>query len=211
VENIVEKPFTAEEIISLICVHKLKVRNIFLYGSRVYGTNRIDSDYDIIIIASTMDTHRENYYKIGDKLLNVHVFTPDIFKAALDRHDIMNLECFYAGEKFTIFNHTPLQLTINKKQLVKNILSQSFNSWHGAKVSFNQGDPVRGTKGAFHAIRMLVFAIQILEQGRITDYAAANHIFKNMNDTTEFEWEFFKEDFFSLKQELENKLKNLAE
>lgn len=210
VENVIEKPFTAEQVIEATGIHRAKVRNIFQYGSRVYGTNRLDSDYDVIVIACTMDTHKENYCKIGDKLLNIHVFTPDVFKEALNTHNIMNLECYFLPEHFILLNKQPLELNLNQKALVKNILGQSYNSWHGAKVSFNQSDPVRGTKGAFHAIRMLIFAIQILEHGRITDYAAANHIFKSMSATNEFEWECFKEDFFPLKQELEDKLKNLA-
>lgn len=210
-ENVLEKPFTTEQIIELTGIHKLKVRNIFQYGSRVYGTNRLDSDYDVIVIACSMDVHKEKNYNLDGKILNIHTFTPDAFNEALKRHDIMNLECLFLPEQFIIFNSTPLQVQISKKGLTKNILAQSFNSWRGAKMCMFNGDIYRGIKGAFHSIRMLIFAIQIIESGRIIDYSAANYLYKEMNESEEYEWDFFKENYLPIKIKFEEQLKNLAE
>lgn len=39
------------KIIELSGVHPLKVRNIYIYGSQVYGYSRKVSDYDVVLVA----------------------------------------------------------------------------------------------------------------------------------------------------------------
>lgn len=205
---IIEKPFTPAEIIEQVGIHPVKTRNIYLYGSRVYGTNRVDSDYDIILIAGSLIEHNELERTIGNKRLNIHVITPDKFKRDLESHNIMNLECLFSPDWTRIQEKEPLKFTLNKKKLVKNIISQSFNSWQGGKFKLNEGDIYRGLKSIFHSLKMLIFAIQIMEYDRIVDFTAANYLNTEINDCDEVEWEYFREKYLSFKIELENKLKS---
>jgi len=43
-----------EEIIEKSGLPPFKVKNIYLYGSRIYGTYHDDSDYDFIVIANNI-------------------------------------------------------------------------------------------------------------------------------------------------------------
>ena len=210
-ETTITKPSTAEQIISLAGIHPLKTRNIYLYGSRIYGTNREDSDYDVILVGAALIEHTEISAKIDNAILNIHIITPDKFKRDLESHNIMNLECYFSPEWARIQEKEQLKFVLNKKKLAKNIIAQSFNSWQGGKFKLNEGDIYRGLKSIFHSIKMLMFAIQIMEHGKIVDFTAANYLHKEINDCDEIEWEYFRETYLPLKIELENKLKNLSQ
>lgn len=57
------------------------------YGSRVYGTDTIDSDHDFVVVSSN-DINRKDF----------HVFTKESFQSALDNHEIMAIEAYYSRE-----------------------------------------------------------------------------------------------------------------
>jgi len=209
-EVAIELPFTVQQIIEKVEIHPLKTRNIYLYGSRIYGTSNEDSDYDIILIGASLLEHSEKNLKIDGKRLNVHIITPDVFKRGLENHDIMNLECYFSPDWARLQEKEQLKFVLNKKKLAKNIIAQSFNSWQGGKHRLNEGDNYRGLKSIFHSLKMLMFAIQILEHGKIIDYTSANYLHKEINDCNEIDWEYFRETYLPFKIELENKLKKLS-
>jgi len=203
-----ELPFDASHIIKHSGIHPLKIRNIYLYGSRVYGTHRVDSDYDIILLAGSLLEHKEIRAMETNSLLNIHIITPDKFKRDLENHDMMNLECYYAPDWCTLQEKESLMFKLNKKRLVKNALAQSFNSWNGAKHKLNDGDIHRGLKSLFHSFRILIFADQILYNDKIWDYTASNHFYKEITESDEFEWKYFNDKYFPMKLLLERKIKN---
>ena len=83
---------SASDIIDVIKIHPLKIRNIFLFGSQIYGNQRDDSDYDFIVVACNMLEKQE----IRHENLNIHVHTPDIFLNGLKEYQMNYLECIYA-------------------------------------------------------------------------------------------------------------------
>lgn len=203
-----ELPFIVEEVIKAVGIHPLKVKNVFLYGSQVYGNTRKGSDYDIIMIAGHLLEHEEKRVTVNDKLLNIHIITPDKFLADLKMHNIMNLECLFAPDWAKLQIKNPLPNEINIKKLIKNNLAQSYSSWQGGKMKIQNYDFHRGLKSIFHSIRMLMFANQIAEHGRIIDFSVANHLYSEIVDCDEIEWSYFREKYLPLKVELENKLKS---
>ena len=204
-----ELPFTKEEIITVSGVHPLKVRNIYLYGSRVYGTAKPESDYDIIMIASHLLAHEEKRATVNGVLLNIHIITPDKFTSDLKMPNIMNLECAFAPEWAKLQEKMTLSYKVEVKRLIKNNLAQSYSSWNGGKRKIREYNIDKGIKSIFHSLRMLMFAAQIAEHGKIVDYSVANDLYSEITDSDEFEWEYFKEKYLPLKVQLENKLKSL--
>lgn len=200
-----ELPFTSAEIIKETNLHPLKIKNIFIYGSRCYGTNREDSDYDFLVVANNLLEASE----IKGQKYNIHIHTPDKFKRALQYHDIHALECIYAPDwaKLQIKEEYPFKL--DKLRLKKSLLNSSHNSWTKAKMKLNECDIYSGTKSAFHSLRILIFGIQIAEHGRIIDFSEANYLWKKIDACEELEWDSFKEEYLPLKIELEKKFKAL--
>lgn len=202
-ETITNK-ISVQEIMDIIKLHPLKVKNIYLFGSRVYRTNREDSDYDFIVVANNMIEASE----IKGQKYNIHIHTPDKFKRDLANHDIHALECIYAPDYAKLQVKENYPFVLNKGKLIKSFLTTSHSSWHKAKLKLRECDIYLGTKSAFHAMRILVFGIQIAKYGSITDFSEANHFWKEMDESNEVEWDFFQDRFFPAKLELEKQLKN---
>lgn len=201
-------PFTKEQIIASAGVHPLKVRNIYVYGSQVYGTAKAGSDYDIVVISGHILTHEEKRATVDGVLLNIHIITPDKFVEDLKRHDIMNLECVFAPDWAKLQEKLELSKEIVVNRLIKNNLAQSYSSWNGGKMKIRDYNIHKGVKSVFHSLRMLMFAIQIAEHGKIVDFSAGNALYEEMMELDEFEWDVLKEKYLPVKIELEEKLKS---
>lgn len=68
-------------------------------------------------------------------------------------------------------------------------------------------EPYKAKKCIFHAIRYIVFALQVVEHGRIIDYSAANYYLKEILEYPSSKWEdlkaaFHKPVFCKLRDEL---------
>ncbi len=195
---------TKEEIIDFVGIHPLKVKNIYMFGSRIYGTAREDSDYDFILVGSAQIARDEK----KSKRLNVHIHTTDVFKEDLYKHDIHNLECFYAPDSAILQLKEPFSdFKIVPNRLKKSVLAESYSSWNKARMSIRDGNSYRGVKSLWHSLRMLMFAQDILENGRITHWDIANPIWNELKDCDEYEWSYYKEKYFQLKVQLEERLK----
>lgn len=205
-----ELPFSKEELIEAVGINKLKIRDIFIYGSQVYGSAHEGSDYDIVMVAGALLPHEEKRLTLNGVNLNVHVYTPDIFKQALQKHDIMNLEAVFAPEWAILQEKSNYSREVIAKKLIKNNLTQSQSSWFNGKMKIKDGNITKGVKGIFHSMRMLMFAAQIIEHGKIVDFSVGNSLYEEMMDCDEFEWSYYKEKYLPLKVELEEKLKSLV-
>ena len=63
------------DIIRASGIHKSRIFNIFLFGSRIYGTFNKKSDWDVIMVANNSVESSE----IRNGLFNIHVYTPKIW------------------------------------------------------------------------------------------------------------------------------------
>lgn len=203
-------PFTKDDIINVSGIHPLKIKNIIIYGSQVYGTARPGSDYDIILIAGHLMAHEEKKVSFNGILLNIHIITPDKFLSDLKIHNIMNLECLFAPDWARLQEKLVLPVEINIKKLIKNNLAQSYTSWNNGKMKIMDYDFYRGLKSVFHSLRMLMFANQILADGKIVDFSVATNLYSEIVDCDEIDWDYYKEKYLPLKIELEEKLKSFA-
>jgi predicted nucleotidyltransferase len=195
-----------KEIIEISGIHPLKVRNVYVFGSRVYGYNRESSDFDIILVAPNLEKHKE----IRGEKYNIHIVTPDSFKDELFRnHKITYLECIFAPDWAKLQEKEKYDLSFNKDKVKKEILAQSYSTWRNAKQKMIEGDILRGTKSAFHALKILKFGIQILNHGKIVNFSECNDLYNEFENKNYYEWYQIKEDYLDFKKELENQLKQL--
>lgn len=194
-----------DEIIEIVEIHRLKIKNVYIFGSRLSGYNRPTSDFDIKMIASTMDLHKE----IKNEKYNIHIVTSDKFRDDLNRYVITNLECIWSPNWAKLQEKEKIMFEIIPDRLKKYFLAQSHDFWHKAKMKFNEGDIERGVKSAFHALKILLNGIDILKNNKITDFGIANELYKKINNEDFYEWYQVKDVYFAYKLELENQLKNL--
>jgi predicted nucleotidyltransferase len=192
------------EIVGLTGLPLYKVWNAYLYGSRVYGTNKKESDYDIMLVASSLDARKE----IKHDKYNIHIITPDLFLDDLHDYKMVPLECIFAPDFARLKETRGYDFTIDKMALKKYVLTQSNNSWVKAKFKLNENDILRGIKSVFHSLRILDFGIQIAKRGHIYNFSHANHFWDEINDSNEIEWKYFHKKYISMKKKMEWRLKN---
>jgi len=162
-----------EEIIDFVKIHPSRISNIYLYGSRVYGTAIKESDYDIIVLGSYSQEKQELICLSPDnKRYNIHICVPNKFEDDLRAHDIHCLECIWAPEfaKLQIKKDYGKDFVINHHTLKLKLLSQSHDSWQKAKFKLKTSDTYRGLKSLYHSLRILKFGCQILNNGCIINF-----------------------------------------
>lgn len=176
-----------ENVISITNLHPSKIRNIYVFGSRVYGTHRIDSDYDVIVVACSVNSNVE--FRNGD--YNVHVTTPDVFEDQLVRHSINNLECIYAPFNAQIHQEINYNKIFNLKNgmLKKTLITQSTSAWSKGRKRIESGNIIGGAKSLYHSIRILDFGIQIIKYKCIKDFSSTNNIWKMLDESECLKWE----------------------
>ena len=193
--------FSLQEIKDLVGLPEWKILNIYMYGSRVYGTFNYDSDYDFLVIDNSLDRDRE----IKHGKYNIHIHTPDKFQDDLWKYQMVNLECVFAP------SFARIQETIEYKKAFgfepikfkKSIFKQSHNSWMKSKMKFREMDIERATKSLFHSMRILMFGIQVISENSIFDFSEANYYWQEISDIDEYKWNFFKEKFLPRKKDME--------
>ena len=178
------------EIISQSGLHPKRVHNIYVFGSRVYKTNSINSDWDIIMVAN----NSVEAIEIKGEKYNIHIYTPDKFKEDLEWHRINNLECIFAPNWAKLQEKITYSLDIDFPKLRHATSHISSNSWVKCKKKLEIGDYHTGIKSIFHSLRIPMFATQVATKGVIYDFEVANPVWhklisKNWN-WTELDLEF---------------------
>jgi predicted nucleotidyltransferase len=183
-----------EDILKAAKMHKSRAFNIYLFGSRVYGTNSEDSDWDIIIVGNNSVESIE----IKHELYNIHVYTPKKFKEDLDWHTPKNLECIFAPDWAKLKEDIKFELKIDHSKLRHATSHVSSNSWIKAKKKLLVADEYKiGVKSLFHAIRIPMFSEQIATFGCIVDFQCANWIWNRIIEK-EWVWEDLHKEFREL-------------
>lgn len=154
-----------------------KLKGLYYYGSINYGTNQENSDYDFVAI---VDMNNNDYLQYETPDVDIHIISINHYKTLLKQHDIMALETF--------FNPTPIipystEFELDLKTLRHKISAIVSNSWVKAKKKVNLlgEDDYIGYKSLFHSIRILDFAVQLAETGKINDFQKMKPIWNEIN------------------------------
>lgn len=176
------------------------------YGSRVYGTHREDSDYDYIglVPANRMvDTGTEYRWNT----LNVHIYNRYDFQKQLERHKIHTLEAYYLPNS-CVPKEFKFELDLPKLRV--EVAEKASHSFVKARKKIDkEHDFYVGFKSLFHSLRILNFGIQIASKGKI-DYTAANKYWFEIRDAGEYNWDYYKNKYQPVYNELATEFRKLA-
>jgi predicted nucleotidyltransferase len=188
---------TSEEVIKRSKIHPVRVKNIYVFGSQVYGTTSFQSDWDFIMIANTPNTNQE--IRSGD--FNIHVVTEEQFLKNLKEHHSSTVEAFFAPVEFRLQEDVSLNWTPNIASLRHSFSHISSNSWVKCKKKMFQGDYYIGVKSLFHSLRIPMFGIQIANTGKIFDFSVANSIYDEIM-YKEWTWSELDSEFRPLRNKI---------
>ena len=170
--------------------------NIYPYGSKVYGTNREDSDDDYIIVFKTSllrsGSFKDNAVSNHSKSIQGTPYSKGGFIDAINNYMMPALEAISLDDDQII--KKKFNFKINKfyeKELIKKVITQSSNSWHIADKRWviekdSEEISLVVKKGIWHAIRILIFGIQMKKYQKIMVFDEANHLFKEIVDDINF-------------------------
>jgi predicted nucleotidyltransferase len=189
---------TSEEVIKRSKIHPSKVKCIYVFGSRVYGTSGYDSDWDFIMIANNSVSNQE--IRSGD--FNIHIITPSEFEKMLKSHHPGAIECFYAPKEFRLLELIKFDFKLSIPSLRHSFSHTNSNSWVKCKKKLDQGDYYIGVKSLFHSLRIPMFGIQIAKDGFISDFSCANKINDILITKNDWTWEELDQKFRPLKNKI---------
>ena len=178
-----------EDIIKASGLHKSRIFNIYLFGSRVYSTHSDSSDYDILIVAN----NSVEAIEIKSELYNIHIYTPKKFQEDLNWHMPKNLECFYAPESAILKESIKFEFELNHSKLRHATSHVSSNSWVKCKKKIDDEYHI-GVKSLFHSFRIPMFSIQIVKSGKIENFECANYIWDKLS-SKKWTWDEIYSEF----------------
>lgn len=156
---------------------------LYLYGSRVYGTDSEDSDYDFILVLPKGAIKYTSLHSVVD--YHYQIYTHDEWLYKIHNHDICALECIFSPDFNYENNYNYLQhFTLDLHKLRESISTIANNSWvKGKKKLIISGDYDKkaALKSIFHSIRILRFGTQVARTGKISDFSESNWLWEELS------------------------------
>lgn len=187
-----------------------EILNIYPYGSRAYGTADADSDYDFIIVTKSSmlksGAFRQNAISNKDRTIQGVLYSRGGFIDAINNYEIGVLECLFLPEELIIKKKWDFAIQKwNEKEFIKKIITKVSASWYVAANQARSDWQFDAKKGIYHSLRILEFALQLKEHGKIVDFKAGNQwkeLFKTIPDE-----DFDDRNYLAIRDELINRLK----
>lgn len=201
--------YNSEEILSALNI-KDDVLGIFPYGSRVYGLAKDDSDYDYIIVTKSSflssGAFKQNAISSLDRKIQGVLYSRSGFIDAINNYEIGALECLSLQPEQIVISKWPFKVQKwDDKEMVKKVIQKASASWHIASEQSKMDQKSHAKKGIFHALRILMFGIQLKEHQKIVDFSVSNELKHEIDRLPD---DMFDDRLYlKLRDELMNKLK----
>jgi hypothetical protein len=199
----------AEDILKALKIDE-EVLAIYPYGSRVYGTASETSDHDYIIVTKgaflKSGAFKQNAISSDDRSIQGVLYSRSGFIDALNNYEIGALECLFLDPSIVVLAKWPFKLQKwDEKEMASKIIQKASASWHIGSQQSKDGFKAIAKKGIFHALRILMFGVQLKEHKKIIKFGEANELKKEFDRLPE---DMFDDRMYlSLRDELMNKLK----
>lgn len=200
---------TQEEILKALNITE-EVLAIYPYGSRIYGTASETSDHDYIVVTKgaflKSGAFKQNAISSSDRKIQGVLYSRSGFTDAINNYEIGALECLFLDPSLPVLTKWPFKVQKwNEKELVSKIIQKASASWHIASEQSRGGWKDRAKKGVHHALRILMFGIQLKENQKIVNYSEAKDLWKEIDRLPE---DMFDDRMYlELRDELMTKLR----
>ena len=201
---------TPEQVLEALKI-EVPILNIYQYGSRVYGCNKTDADFDFIIVTKSLclpsGAFRQNAISSESRLYQGTLFGRSGFIDAINNYEMSVWECLSLPEEFIVKKTIDFKPTKwNEKEMVKKVITKASNSFHIADLQAKDYQTPAAKKGTFQALRILMFGLQLKKYQKIVDYSEANYLrekFDAMDDD-----DFDTRDYMKMRDELIEELRS---
>lgn len=204
--------FSAEQILKELNISE-DIIAIYPYGSRVYLNNNEYSDHDYIIVAKNSmlnsGAFKNNAVSNSDYTIQGTLYSRGGFQDAINNYSIPAMECLSLNQEDVLLRKWPFKIQKwDNKEMIDKVIQQASASRYIADKQAKTSDGEfkdRAKRGMFHAIRILVFGLQLKEHQKIVDFSAANDIHSQIMSIEDEE--FDTRDWYKLFDELSAELR----
>jgi predicted nucleotidyltransferase len=154
-----------------------KLLNVYLFGSRLFGTATEKSDFDFLIICDDYNgdfvLNRNEEPSIDLSIMSSKTFKQKVLN--LSYHELITI---WFPKEYIFLELLPgieiLNHEIDTSKLRSTLSLQAKQVWERSKEKFEMKDYQRGKKGITHALRIFELGSQIAKDGIISDFSLAN-------------------------------------
>eukprot|EP01087_Luapelamoeba_hula_P011862 TRINITY_DN3282_c0_g1_i6.p1 TRINITY_DN3282_c0_g1~~TRINITY_DN3282_c0_g1_i6.p1 ORF type:complete len:310 (-),score=56.78 TRINITY_DN3282_c0_g1_i6:665-1594(-) len=194
------------------------VLNVYVVGSRVWGTAMPDSDLDLAIVMDTTYTHPDGELMLSTKDIDAYVCNRVIFEEGLVDHILFHLMCLCLPSEHVWLQREPIHETLfsldrdlSLPQLRASVSAEAARTWCKAMKKWNLEDNIPlSKKDIIHALRELLFGLQMAQHHRIIDFTAANEYHERMRKEESTDWPHYKAAYHPIYNDLGSQLRQLA-
>ena len=183
--------------------------NIYEYGSIVYGTyveGKSDRDYVVIVPDDyAIDTDQIEYDNC-----HYNIFHAKTWQEKLNNNEIDAMEVFFLPQKHVIKETKKFTSTIEPVKIREQFSRTASNSFVKCKKKLIVKDsyaPRIAKKSLWHALRIINFGIQILTNGKITDYGSVNYLYDEIVNNDVNDWSYYQANYRSLYNQFKSKFR----
>lgn len=170
---------------------------LYCYGSRVFGTSHINSDWDLV--AAYEDPALHNVHV--NQAVDMSVFSRAMFQEKINKHDDKILTCLFMPPEFVIIQPKEkwhFELDVEKLWTV--FSKKAAYHWKRGKHFFVK-QPKRddcfyvAKKELVHSLRTLDFGIQIAKYGKIQNMQTMISEYHRMMSSPSTSWKEYEDEW----------------
>jgi len=170
------------------------LRGVFVLGSRLWGTARRDSDWDLLVVHAdvTGKTSRHS----GDGRIDAVVTSQEEYFERCRRHQWLEcLTLFVPPDNCLRKQAPPADFTIDRRLLAASVAEETNKDWARARKYVERGDLERAKRTIVHTLRMNMMALQLATHGRIVDFTVANDLREELWGVYSQDWRYYDVEY----------------
>lgn len=195
-----------DTLITTLNLNVSEILNIYQFGSRVYGTATQSSDWDFVIVVQNssdkIPSNMNGFTEIHSKNITGNIYHLSRFQKRIDDNELQAFMCVFLDKKHKWMEKVQFSPKILYRKLLLSVYKEASRHFHGRAQKYWKSDPHKSKKFIIHAIRDLLFGMQIVEFGKIVDYTAANRYFREILSENQTEWNYYRDKYEPLYEQL---------
>lgn len=176
------------DVLRLLRRTDAEIHSVCRCGSRVYGTAGPGSDEDFTVVLADEKARQDILFREGK---NFVVHGTGTFRKALSDQSVFALECLFAPAEHRLKEGRPaLPWKLDRVKLAASASARSASDFAKAARTFDE-EPRAAKKKLFHALRIPMFARQVMARGRITDFTEAAPLWREIDARADDAWDAY--------------------
>eukprot|EP01080_Neovahlkampfia_damariscottae_P010842 gene10842-3462_t len=162
-----------------------KLLNVYLFGSRLFGTATEKSDFDFLVVCDDYDGNFILNSKENETPVDLNIISSKKFKEKILNYSYHELITIWFPKEYVYLEKYPaidlIENQIEISQLRTTLSLQAKQVWERAKEKFKESkDFQKGRKGIIHSLRIFEFGSQIAVNGYISNFCVLEDEFNLM-------------------------------